>query len=58
MVKSSHIIPAAAVEQMAEQAAQTGSCVDVAGVTTSRRISRELERGGHRHNRPGFARDA
>jgi excisionase family DNA binding protein len=56
-IRSRYIIPAAAVEQMAEQAAQTGSCVDVAGMTTTRRISRELELRGHRHNRPGFARD-
>jgi excisionase family DNA binding protein len=55
-IRSRYIIPAAAVEQMAEQAARTGSCVDVAGMTTTRRISRELERTGHHHNRPGLAR--
>jgi excisionase family DNA binding protein len=55
-IRSRYIIPAAAVEQMAEQAARTGSCVDVAGMTTTRRISRELERTCHHHNRPGLAR--
>jgi hypothetical protein len=49
-IRSRYIIPAAAVEEMAEQAAQTGSCVDVAGMATARRIHREVERrGGHHH---------
>jgi excisionase family DNA binding protein len=50
-IRSRYIIPAAAVDQMAEQAAQTGSCVDVAGIATARRIGREVERSGV-HHRP------
>jgi excisionase family DNA binding protein len=54
-IRSRYIIPAAAVEQMAEQAAQTGSCVDVAGMATARRIGREVERSGGHHHRPEWA---
>jgi excisionase family DNA binding protein len=43
-VRSRYVIPAAAVEQLAEQAAQTGSCVDVATIAAARRIGREVAR--------------
>jgi excisionase family DNA binding protein len=43
-VRSRYVIPAAAVDQMAEQAAETGGCVDVAAVATARRIGREVAR--------------
>jgi excisionase family DNA binding protein len=49
-VRSRYVIPALAVDQMAEQAAETGTCVDVAAIATARRIGREVARamGGHR----------
>lgn len=50
-IRSRYIIPVAAVEQMAELAAQTGACVDVAGIVTTRRVHRELERRGFHHDR-------
>jgi excisionase family DNA binding protein len=43
-VRSRYVIPAAAMEQMAEQAAQTGGCVDVAAIAAARRIGREVAR--------------
>lgn len=43
-VRSRYVIPAVAVDQMAEQAAATGQCVDVAAVATARRIGREVAR--------------
>jgi excisionase family DNA binding protein len=43
-VRSRYVIPAVAVEQMAEQAATTGTCVDVAAIATARRIGREVTR--------------
>jgi hypothetical protein len=45
------VIPAAAVEQLATRAAQTGSCVDVAAIAAERRLTREVARlteGGRR----------
>ena len=36
-VRSRYVIPAVAVDQMAEQAAETGACVDVAAIATARR---------------------
>jgi excisionase family DNA binding protein len=50
-VRSRYVIPAAAVEQLATRAAQTGSCVDVAAIAAERRLSREaarLAQGGRR----------
>ena len=49
-VRSRYVIPVAAVDQMAEQAADTGTCVDVAASATTRRIDREVARamGGQR----------
>jgi excisionase family DNA binding protein len=35
-VRSRYIIPAAAVEQLADQAAETGGCVDVAALAAGR----------------------
>jgi hypothetical protein len=43
-VRSRYVIPAVAVDQMAEQAAATGACVDVAAIATARRIGREVAR--------------
>ena len=40
-VRSRYVIPAAAVEQLATRAAQTGSCVDVAAIAAERRLTRE-----------------
>jgi excisionase family DNA binding protein len=50
-VRSRYVVPAAAVEQLATQAAATGSCVDVAATAAERRLSREVARlneGGRR----------
>jgi excisionase family DNA binding protein len=49
-VRSRYVIPAAAVDRMAEQAAETGTCVDVAAIATARRIGHEVARamGGQR----------
>jgi excisionase family DNA binding protein len=43
-VRSRYVIPAVAVDQMAEQAATTGACVDVAAIAMARRIGREVAR--------------
>ena len=43
-VRSRYVIPAAAVEQLATRAAQTGSCVDVAAIAAERRLSHEVAR--------------
>lgn len=50
-VRSRYVIPAAAVEQLAARAAETGGCVDVAAIATERRLAREVARfteGGRR----------
>jgi excisionase family DNA binding protein len=50
-VRSRYVIPAAAVDQLATRAAETGSCVDVAALAAERRIAREVARlaeGGRR----------
>ena len=50
-LRSRYVIPAAAVEQLAVQAAETGSCVDVAAIAAERRLGREVARlaeGGRR----------
>ena len=51
-VCSRYIVPAAAVEQLAAQAAETGGCVDVAAIAAERRLAREVarltERGARR----------
>ena len=51
-IRSRYVIPAAAVEQLAAQAMESGSCVDVAAIAAERRLAREVarrsERGGRR----------
>jgi excisionase family DNA binding protein len=49
-IRSRYVIPAAAVERMAAEAAETGSVVDVAAIAAGRRVAREVARiiGGHR----------
>lgn len=50
-VRSRYVIPAAAVEQLAAQAVQTGGCVDVAAIAAERRLARDVARlaeGGRR----------
>ncbi len=50
-VRTRYVIPAAAVEQLAAQAAQTGSCVDVAAIAAAHRLTRDVTRlteGGRR----------
>jgi excisionase family DNA binding protein len=50
-VRSRYVIPAAAVEQLAAQATQTGSCIDVAAIAAERRLTRGIARfieGGRR----------
>jgi len=36
------VIPVAAIDAMIEQASQTGTCVDVAGIARERRMAREF----------------
>lgn len=43
-VRTRYVIPAAAVEQLAARAADTGSCVDVAAIAAARRLAREATR--------------
>ena len=43
-VRSRYVIPAVAVEQMADQAAETGACVDVAASAAGRPVAREVAR--------------
>lgn len=51
-VRSRYVVPAAAVEELAARATETGSCVDVAALAAERRLAREVarltERGGRR----------
>lgn len=50
-VRSRYVVPAAAVEQLAARAAETGGCVDVAAIAAERRLTREVARltqGGRR----------
>lgn len=51
-IRSRYVIPAAAVEELAARAAETGSCVDVAAMAAERRLAREVARlsklGGRR----------
>lgn len=41
-VRSRYVVPARAVEEMAEQATETGACVDVSAIATARRTAREV----------------
>jgi excisionase family DNA binding protein len=43
-IRSRFVVPAAAVERLAAQAVETGTCVDVAQMTDERRTSREVLR--------------
>lgn len=43
-VRSRYVIPAVAVEQMAADAAESGSCVDVAAIAAGQRTAREVAR--------------
>jgi excisionase family DNA binding protein len=43
-VRSRYVVPAAAVDRMATEAAETGACVDVAGRTADGRTAREVAR--------------
>jgi excisionase family DNA binding protein len=47
-IRSRFVVPAEAVERLARQAVESGSCVDVARMTSEHRTSRELAqlRGG------------
>jgi excisionase family DNA binding protein len=50
-VRSRYVIPAAAVEQLAEMATASGGCIDVAAMAAERRVAREVARfpeGGRR----------
>ncbi len=50
-VRSRYVVPAAAVEQLATWATETGGCVDVAAIAAERRLAREVTRlteGGRR----------
>jgi excisionase family DNA binding protein len=50
-VRSRYVVPAAAVEQLAARAAETGGCVDVAAIAAERRLGRDVTRlaeGGRR----------
>jgi excisionase family DNA binding protein len=43
-VRSRYVVPAVAVERMAADAAESGSCVDVAAMAAGRRVAREVTR--------------
>lgn len=43
-VRSRHIVPAVAVEQMVNEAVRSGACVDVAAIAAQRRTEREVAR--------------
>jgi len=50
-VRSRYVVPAAAVEQLAARAAETGGCVDVAAIAAEHRLARDVARlaeGGRR----------
>ncbi|MGH3805408.1 MAG: helix-turn-helix domain-containing protein, partial [Pseudonocardiaceae bacterium] len=50
-VRSRYVVPAAAVEQLAGWATETGGCVEVAAIAAVRRLAREVARlteGGRR----------
>lgn len=43
-IRTRYVIPAAAVEQLAAQAAESGGCVDVAQIAAQRRIAHDVAR--------------
>jgi excisionase family DNA binding protein len=49
-IRNRFVVPAAAVERLAQQALESGSCVDVAQLAAEQRTAREVERlsGGAR----------
>jgi len=49
-VRTRYVVPAAALDKLMREAADSGGCVDVAQIATERRTAREIERltGGAR----------
>jgi excisionase family DNA binding protein len=43
-VRSRYVVPAAAVQEMADQATASGACVDVAAMAARRRLERDVAR--------------
>ena len=43
-LRSRYVVPASAVEALAQQAAESGGVVDVARLAAERRLAREIER--------------
>ncbi len=43
-IRTRYVIPAAAVERLAAEAAESGGCVDVAQMAAQRRTAREMAR--------------
>jgi excisionase family DNA binding protein len=43
-IRNRFVVPAAAVDQLARQALESGSCVDVARIAAERRTAREVAR--------------
>jgi excisionase family DNA binding protein len=43
-VRSRYVVPSAAVDHLAAEAAETGGCVDVARIAAERRTAREIAR--------------
>jgi excisionase family DNA binding protein len=43
-VRTRYVVPAAAVQKLADEAAELGGCVDVAAMTAERRTAREVAR--------------
>lgn len=43
-LRARYVVPAAALEQLIAQAAESGSCIDVARLAAERRTAREVER--------------
>ena len=43
-IRTRYVIPAAAVERLAAEAAESGGCVDVAAMAAQRRTAREVAR--------------
>jgi excisionase family DNA binding protein len=43
-LRSRYVVPAAALNKLIAQAAESGSCIDVAQMAAERRMAREVER--------------
>ena len=43
-IRARYVVPAAAVERLAAEAAESGACVDVARIAAERRTAREITR--------------